>query len=211
MNCLITKTLNEEEQERLLLLAEENSERDLIKLIAKPEPEGFNLKVGKTTLHRFLENKKAERMEKEVEELSAQARRIWEKQERMGVEFEAGTVAVLRQRLFEEARRVNKTADVSAMYRLILDMDWKRKRHELACKRSEISEEYLKLARERFQFNAARMALECLDELQAIMDTEEIDNEEKILRARERLFGKEVIAAINDPRAPGKGSKNGHQ
>ena len=71
-----------------------------------------------------------------------------------------------------------------------------------------IAEQHLALARERlalerakFEFNAAREALNHHATLGKIMADTNRDDEDKIQAAREMIFGKEVIAQVdaNDP------------
>jgi hypothetical protein len=191
--------LTEAEQEKVLLWSEEIPVRELAKKIEKAEPEGFGKKIGKTALNTWINAKRAERIKEEAEETKKRAKAMKE-QQGDGGELEEGALAVLRQRMFEEAERTGRTGDVTSMYRAMRELIFKEERIALARERAKISREYLELARERFQFNAARVALEYADELQAIAQETEIDDEEKIHRARARLFGKEVVDGMKNPR-----------
>lgn len=186
----IMSELNEMEQEKLLLLAEEYSERELVKELAKPKPEGLGVETSRATIGRLLRELRAKRVFDQGEETKKQAKAIREQHGESGADLEEGALAVLRQRFFEEATKTMKTTDVATMYRSLRELICKERRIALSTERARISREYLELARERFEFSAAKVALEHADELQAIIADEETDDAEKIERARERLFGK---------------------
>lgn len=196
----LSDELSAEEQERLLALAESHSQRELVKLMGQARPEGFERKVTLAAVHRFLKEKKAERLRAEVEETLARAKEMRSQVGLQGGELHEGAMAVLRQRFFEEATTTLKSGEVSSMYRLLLDVEWREKRLDLLKERAEVNRRYLELARERFEFNAARSALEFADELQALVQNESLDDQTRITRAREQLFGKRVIDGVKEVR-----------
>lgn len=192
--------LTEAEQEKLLILSEEYTERELVKEVAKPKPEEFGLELSRATIGRMVRELRARKMLEQGEEVRKQARAVKAQQGDAGSELEEGALAMLRQRFFQEAASTMRTTDVALMYRSMKELLLKEQRVALARDRARISQEHLELAREQFQFNAARAALEYCGELQRIWDDKQLDNEDKILRARERMFGKEVIAGIRELR-----------
>ncbi len=62
-------------------------------------------------------------------------------------------------------------------------------RTELSRDKLDIENGKLQLQRDKFEFNASKLALACLPELRAIANDPSLDNDAKLLAVRKRLFG----------------------
>ncbi len=94
-------------------------------------------------------------------------------------QFDAATVDAIRQKAFELAiSPMSQPKDVKALFMLL-----QKSRDQ------ELKAETLKLDREKFEFDAAKSALEALPALQQIARTPGLDEREKIDRVRRQLFG----------------------
>ena len=171
---------------------------ETIKRVAVPEPDGFGLKTHRQSLHRFYQRYSAELKIEHLEtatELSKNA----------GTPALAtGSEHALHHKAFELATSPVDIGTFKELSRWIA----RHKSEEHKSAYVSIAEQHLALARERlalerakFEFNAAREALNHHATLGKIMEDTTRDDEAKIQAAREMIFGKDVIARVdaNDP------------
>lgn len=71
----------------------------------------------------------------------------------------------------------------------IKDRLQKQKDLDLKAKAQGVKEEELRLAREKFEFDAAKKAMEFAAEIKGIASDDALDDDEKIQKVREALFG----------------------
>jgi hypothetical protein len=95
-------------------------------------------------------------------------------------QFDAATIDAIKQKAFElSISPQSAPGEVKALFGLLLK-----------ARDQELNAEELKLARERFEFDAARAALAALPDLRAIAGDKSLDETGRINAIRRRLFGK---------------------
>jgi hypothetical protein len=161
---------------------------ETIKRVAAPEPDGFGLKTHRQSLHRFFQRySKQLKAEHVAMALTSSKQQI--------AALRDGAEEALTHAAF---RFANSPVDIRTFKEL---NRWITK-HKMAYVR--IADQHLALAceclaleRARFEFNAAREALNHHAQLGQILADPHADDEAKIQAARERLFGKESVARID--------------
>lgn len=189
--------LSPELQERVVELVKGGSERHVIDQLVEPPPKGFGISISRAGLHAFVQRKERARLLAEAKEMSEEAARAAEASG--GSKLDEGTLAILRQRLFESAGAQLNGEDLLAMYRVAEQSVLKREQMELAREKARASQEYLKLARERMQLNVARLALEHAEELRKLIVDGSGADGEKLHGALARLFGEKFAKAVKEP------------
>lgn len=96
--------------------------------------------------------------------------------------FDEATAALLEQRAFDIAAQSELTTpEVVQLFKLLLDQ-----------RRIAVTEADSTLARQKFEFNAAEAVLEHADELLAIKGDRGLDNDARVDRVRQLVFGEAV-------------------
>lgn len=94
-------------------------------------------------------------------------------------QFDAATIDALKQKSFElSISRRADPRDVKSLFMLVLK-----------ARDQDLAERNIDLAREKFEFDAAKAALEVLPELRRISDDRSISEGDKLTQARLALFG----------------------
>jgi hypothetical protein len=179
--------LPEEAQLKIISWLECYSTRRVVEMIAEPDPKGFGLQTHITTLRRFYARHAAASQADEMEMAKALAGS--EVSDPMGT----ATDESLKQWAFQIATQPQRTTSAfKALSRWFHKIEDQRDRKL----QLDLQKERLALEREKFEFNAAREALNERASLGEILQDNSIDVEDKIRRARERIFGKESVARI---------------
>jgi hypothetical protein len=93
--------------------------------------------------------------------------------------FDAATIDALKQKAFElSISPMSNPKDVKNLFSLVLK-----------ARDQEIDEKQLSLARDKFQFDAAKAALDKLQDLRDIANNKGLSDEAKLTQARLKLFG----------------------
>lgn len=172
--------LSPADQQQILFWIETTSYRETLGKIAAEPPEGFGLKTHLASLARFY----ARHQKSARPEAVGDATNLTTVPD--GQVLDQGTVAAVRQAAFDLACAPQLELDrFKSLARWVLRL----REQEHAAKELALEEKRYELSKEVFQFNAARAALQHAAELQQILEDSGMDNEAKILRARERLFG----------------------
>lgn len=177
--------LTEEQRETLYDWLLSDSYAGVQARMAVPPPEGFGIRAQITTLQRFF----ARRMD-EVRE---------ENEEELAQSTEGGSDAkVLRAaerslagRAYDLARTGQSLQEVDQASRClesIRRLELKQGYLRVAEEHLNLAREQAKLEREKFEINTARLALEHAVELKEIMADPALDDEEKIRKARSKVF-----------------------
>jgi hypothetical protein len=155
--------------------------------VAKPPPDGFGIKTHTTTLARFYRQRHSEIRNRDLAEALASA---------PTVEKCKPFIDSARRNHAHATFTLTNTPLSATNYRAVSttlfqhdDLELRRGFLEVARENVAISRERLEFDRTQFEYNAARAALSLHVELAAIHSLTDIDDEEKIWRVRQRLFG----------------------
>jgi hypothetical protein len=167
---------------------------ETIKRVAAPAPDGFGLKTHRQSLHRFYQRYSQE-LKPEHLETAVELSKIPHTPE-----LAVGSEQAMHHTAFQLATSPVDIETFKELSRWIT----KHKAEEHKAAYVRIADQHLALARERlalerakFEFNAAREALNHHNQLGQILADPHADDEAKIHAARERIFGKENIAHID--------------
>ena len=177
----ILHQLQPDEQEQVLFWLDSVGYRETLKLLANPRPEGFGIKTHLCSLYRFAAKHRHQEHES-LAELAADYSQL----NTTTPQFDNATATALREAAFELASSSHLDSDkFKSVARWVLKLrDQEHHEATLALEREKLA-----LEREKFQYNAAREALLHLDALRDIMSDNTRDDEDRILAAREKLFG----------------------
>ena len=132
-----------------------------------------------SSFSRFYNQRCAPRLQARLQLARKTAEKLFNDAKKNPAAFDAATAELLRARAFEILQNPGADPrDVSALVKLLLDS-----------KKQEIAGQQLALDRDRFEFDATKKALAALDDLNEIRQSAGIDDDEKLSRARRRLFG----------------------
>ena len=187
--------LPEEAQLKIVSWLECYSTRRVVEMIAEPAPEGFGIQTHITTLRRFYARHSTDSHLDEME--IAKALVGAQASDPIGTATETS----LKHWAFQIATQPQRTSSafkaLSRWFHKVEDQRYRKLQLEL-------QKERLALERARFEFNAAREALNHRTSLGEILHDYSRDDEDKIKKARERIFGKESIARIDAQEAERK-------
>ena len=171
--------LPEQDQEKVISWLELHSTREVIEMVAKAPPEGFGLKTHATTLRRFYARHQSLSHAFDLE--SAQSC----KSNSATSTFREAAETLLNHWAFSVASNPRKS---TVAFKALTS--WSYRAHEIRQRDAliQISKDRLSLDWQKFQFNAARAALKCHDDLGRILDDPHTDEEAKINAARKHLF-----------------------
>ena len=168
---------------------------ETIKKLALPPPDGFGIKTYRASLHAFFVRYAAQLKVEHAASAAALA---------VGTTCTPAFVSVSEDALHHSAFQLSTSPIDLETFKELSRWITKHKSHEQKADYVRIADEHLALARERlalerekFQFNAAREALNHHTQLGQILADPHADDEAKIHAARERIFGKESIARID--------------
>ena len=181
-NINILDTLSPADQEKLMFWLETEPYRTVLERIAAPRPEGFGLHTHLTTLCRYYaRHQKTE--EPEITEIVGDLAAT----ELNPTDLDRVTAASVRRSALQLAASPQlDPKKFKALANWVLKLR-EQEQHDRAL---DLAEKRYQLAKAEFEFNAAREALNHAVDLNEIIDTKTIDDEEKINRARRRLFGR---------------------
>jgi hypothetical protein len=182
-------SLTIEDQEKLNhWLLENHSLAEVQKLLATEAPEGMGLKVHETSIRRYYERVMPEYIASRRQSALATARHLKTAIETSRNEFDAPTLDALKQRVFELTISPTSNPDtINKLYRLVL--------------RAKDQE----LAREKFEYNAAKAIMKNFDKIAKIMrDQDKSDSRETLNQIRLTVFG-----ALTDAESPLTGDDYG--
>lgn len=94
--------------------------------------------------------------------------------------------------LFTEAMNLKDfkaSASLSTSFQQIIGSVLDRQKLRLTERAQQTKEDQLKLAREKFEFDAAKKAMELAAEIKDVAGDDSLDDDEKIAKVREALFG----------------------
>ena len=169
---------------------------ETINRLAKPAPDGFGIKTFRQSLHRFFQRYSEQLKAEHVETAAALTA-----SDQQGATLRGGAQEALTHTAFQLATSPMDIHGFKELGRWMAKQ--KSEQHQSAYVR--IAEQHVALARERlalerakFEFNAAREALNHHSQLGQVLADPHADDEAKIQAARERIFGKESVARINE-------------
>jgi hypothetical protein len=157
--------------------------------VAKAPPDGFGIKTHVNSLARFFRARQLEVQTADFAEAAAAP------EASAAPSIEAAVKASNRafvHATFVLAHSPLNPANYRALSRVLQRNEInavKREFLEVARQHVALAREKLNLERRQFEYNAARVALSLLPELIAIDQMTDIDDEEKIWRVRDRVFG----------------------
>ena len=184
----VIEELPEDAQSKIIAWLECYPARRVVEMIAEAPPNGFGLQTHITSLRRFYARHATASQPDEME--MAKALVGSEVSDPMG----NATETLLKQWAFQIATQPQRTGSAfKALSRWSLKNQ--EQRHRIL--QLELHKERLALERAKFEFNAAREALNHHNTLGIILKDNSIDDEEKIKRAREAIWGKESVARID--------------
>jgi hypothetical protein len=212
-DCALSK-LNEEQQADLFDWLSVNTYEAVLKQIAHPPPDGFGVKTHINSLHRFYAQRQAQIRARDLANLIAsgqgdaspsQPSASNHRREGEAPDEPPTQSAALDANSFFNASQIAyahstyllaHSPPTPATYRYLSRALHQRDDNTIKREYLEVARQQLALARERlhfektqFEYNAARAAIALLPELVAIDQISTIDDEAKIWRVRERLFG----------------------
>jgi hypothetical protein len=190
-NPSVLASLTPEQQEQLLAWLDEFSPSEVVAKVAAPSPEGFGLKTYPNSVKRFYAKHRAAvypHHSSAAEELLAAAAN--------SSDFDQATAVALRQIAFELANSPGMSAKrfkiVSRWILKLRDQEHQARSLTVAQQNLALAEKRLALDREKFEYSAARAALNHLAGLTEIRLNPETDNEDKINQARALLFNRPI-------------------
>jgi hypothetical protein len=169
----------------------------VLKQVALPPPEGFGLRTHINSLARFYQQRFAQIRERDFQQLLAQkdvspgdasisARSS-------GAElFYSNAEASLAHLTYLLSQSPPSIANFRAIARVLKDRDetaLKQEFIEISRQQLDLGRQRLQFDRTQFEYNAARAAIALLPDLVAIDGARDIDDEAKIWKVRDRLFG----------------------
>jgi hypothetical protein len=215
-DCALSK-LTEEQQADLFDWLTTDTYDVVLKRIAQPPPQGLGIKTHINSLYRFYEQRQAAIRAHDLAALSTQnppePSNAPSPQDCGEVPIPIGKSSVLRPQSFYDAAQVAFSHSTyilanspltPATYRAVSrtlhqheDISVKRQYLDVARQQLALSRERLQFDRAQFEYNAARAALAILPELIAIDQLTDVDDEAKIWRVRDRLFGPAGTAPVS--------------
>jgi hypothetical protein len=214
-DCVLSK-LTEEQQADLFDWLTTDTYDVVLKRIAQPPPKGFGIRTHINSLFRFYKERQGEIRARELISLVEPSHREGqgsicregEAPDEPHIQNSSGNStqsSVLGPQRFYNASQIafaHSTYILAhsplnpATYRAVSrtlhqheDNALKREYLEIARQQLALGRERLQLDRTQFEYNAARAALALLPELVAVDQLNDIDDEAKIWRVRDRLFG----------------------
>jgi hypothetical protein len=156
------------------------------KRLAAPAPDGFGLQVQLTSLKRFFRKRTQELKAAAADELRAESK------SGSVPSFSEAASDSIQYMAYDIATSGGPAAnfnDLSRWFARNKGMELKEAYLRVAQEHLALAKEQLALEKKKFEFNAARVALEHAHDLNQIADEPTLDDEDKIRRAREKLFG----------------------
>jgi hypothetical protein len=184
-DCVFS-TLTEEQQADLFDWLTADSYEVVLKRIAQPPPDGFGIKSHINSLVRFYAQRHAQIRARDLSTIAAA-------QSGPAAQpfFNAAATAFAHSTYILAHSPLTPTTyrALSRSLHQNEDISVKREYLDVARQHLALSRERLQFDRAQFEYNAARAALAILPELIAIDQLTGIDDEAKIWRVRDRLFG----------------------
>src|SRR3954462_4558023 len=188
----VLASLNDDQRIQLYDWLCSNSYSEVIKLAAKPIVDGgFDIKLHRTTLARFFEIEQEERQARELAELAAGADNATTPSAIEALEKAARDKFI--RATYELAKAASHPDNYDRLGRALHHMDLvKLRREEIEIKKRELAQQDERLAEQRrqWEFDAAREVMKNYLEYQKIDKRSDIDEHDKIWRARDIAFGK---------------------
>lgn len=190
--------LTEEQQADLFDWLTTDTYEVVLKRIAQPPPKGFGIKTHINSLYRFYEQRQAQLRAHDLHCLSSIKREGGDPDEpnRQALDYTRSFYAAAASAFAHSTYILANSPLTPATYRTLSrtlhqreDISVKREYLDIARQQLALGRDRLQLERTQFEYNAARAAIALLPELIAIDQLTDIDDESKIWRVRERLFG----------------------
>jgi hypothetical protein len=186
--------LTEEQQADLFDWLATDTYETVLKRIAQPPPDGFGIKTHINSLYRFYEQRQAQLRAVDLANIVAatQSAVLGPQSCENAHNFYTAAQAAFSHSTYMLAHSPLTPATYRALTRTLHqreDIAVKREYLDLARQQLSLARERLQFDRAQFEYNAARAAIAILPELVAIDQMPHIDDEAKIWRVRERLFG----------------------
>jgi hypothetical protein len=159
---------------------------DLVDYLGKPKPEGFDVHVSMATLSRFLRRRAEDRLKEnasEINEVVSGLAAVTNPKE-----FRKGTMAMLQQRMYEEAVATGDAKSVKEAYQMLAEEDAREKALELEARRTVVAEENARSAKLKVELLKMNAAVALLPKLAQVLSREGTA-EEILQEARQCLFG----------------------
>jgi hypothetical protein len=156
------------------------------KRVATPAPEGFGIHVHITSLKRFFRKRTEELRAAAAEELRMEAK------SETPPSFSEAAADSIQYMAYDIATSGGPAANFNDLSRWLVrnkTLQLKEAYLRVAQEHLALAKEQLALEKKKFEFNAARLALEHAHDLNQIAHQPNLDDEDKIRRAREKLFG----------------------
>jgi hypothetical protein len=197
--------LTEEQQADLFDWLTAGTYESVLKRIAQPPPGGFGIKTHINSLYRFYEQRQAQIRALDLANIVADGEGRATISGPHG-ERGAGSFIQAATTAFAHSTYILSNSPLNpATYRSLSrtlhqheDIAVKREYLDVARQQLALARERLQLERTQFEYNAARAAIALLPELIAIDQMTGIDDEAKIWRVRDRLFGASPLSPMPD-------------
>lgn len=179
--------LKENEQNCVEEMCKQMSLLDVVGLIRKPRPEGYGIQTCPATVHRFLRKRKELRLAGERQEMNETAQAAAREVDRRA--FRKGTLAMLQQRIYDEAAVTGSLEEAKEAYQFLAQEEVREAELELETRKAAVAEENARVARRKLELEEARSALALLPRLREILMREGAVEGELLREARACLLG----------------------
>jgi hypothetical protein len=187
-NPSVLDQLSPEQQDQLFSWLEIHSPSEVAEMVRRPPPEGFGITTYPTSLRRFSARRKLTNRKEELH-LALEAVLTADSESSL----DQATASAIRHLAFELSTQPQTDVRVfKAISRWVMklrDQAHHAKMLAVEQERAALARDRLEFDRKKFQFNAARAALNHHLDLGKILADDTLDNEDKILAARDKLFG----------------------
>jgi hypothetical protein len=158
----------------------------VVGFIREERPKGLGIQTCPATLHRFLRKRKEERLKAMRGEMNESVAEAAKGVDRKG--FRKGTLALLQQRIYDEAAVTGSLEEAKEAYRMLAEEDAREAQLELDARKAAVAEENARLGRRKLELEEARSALALLPKLTEILMREGAPEGELLREARECLL-----------------------
>jgi len=172
--------LSDDDKEYIAHLAANGNLVQVVQELAKR-----GLTTSPATVSRFLRRQKEERMLQEADEDQRVVNTFADRSK--NDKLRQGTLEAVRQRMYEQAMESRNPEFIQKMYETLLKEEARLRELDLEARRTAVTEENLKLQRQRLQIDAFKTALKDVPEALRILCDEKLDDKSKVIEARRCL------------------------
>ncbi|HUS34282.1 MAG TPA: hypothetical protein VM680_02910 [Verrucomicrobiae bacterium] len=154
--------------------------------LRKPKEEGgMDLFVSTATLSRFMRERAEQRLRENRGQVNELVREMASGDQK---EFRKGTLAMLQQRIYEDAVATSSSEEIKQTFEMLTAQEQRERELELAERHAAVAEENAKAARRKVELAAASSALALLPKLREILLREGAPDAEIVQEARKCLL-----------------------